>query len=420
MPATHLRSLFDQLPLVAFETDADGRVVFAGRHWSELTGLPITSALGDGWLEAVHPDDRDRAAAGWAEVVKKGQRVTMGYRILAVDGHVSDVAVEAAPLLDDEGVLIGWIGWLVDVTEQRRLEHEARRLDQRFRTLYAQSTDIITVLGADGSWQYSSPGGTRLLGYPPGHDPEGGIFSLIHPDDVALATEALAEVLDGRRGPDEAVVFRVRSADGEYLFFETVGQNLLDDPAIEGIVLHSRDVSERVRLQGELAFLAAHDPLTGLANRRLLNDLIEQALARTGRREATLAVLFIDLDGFKDVNDRLGHVAGDELLAEVASRLRSAVRAGDVVARHGGDEFVVLCEDVAGAAEAMGIAERIVSAVALGFDTAGGEVLGATVGVAVNRPGDTPRSLLMAADAALYDGKRSGGARTVLSSRPLS
>jgi len=419
MATTHLSALFDQLPIVAFETDADGRVVFAGRHWSELTGLPIAAALGDGWLEAVHPDDRDRAATTWAEVIKKGDRVTMGYRILAVDGHVSDVAVEAAPLLDDGGS-IGWIGWLVDVTEQRRLELEARRLDQRFRTLYAQSTDIITVLSADGTWQYSSPGGTRLLGYPPGHDPEGGIFSLIHPDDVALATEALAEVLDGRRGPDEAVVFRVRSADGEYRFLESVGQNLLDDPAIEGIVLHSRDVSERVRLQGELAFLAAHDPLTGLANRRLINDLIEQALARSGRREATLAVLFIDLDGFKDVNDRLGHVAGDELLAEVAARLRSAVRTGDVVARHGGDEFVVLCEDVAGATEAMGIAKRVVDAVARGFHTAGGEVLGATVGVAINRPGDTPRSLLMAADAALYDGKRAGGSRTVLSDRPLS
>ena len=170
-----------------------------------------------------------------------------------------------------------------------------------------------------------------------------------------------------------------------------------------------RHAVERKRIEASLAHQALHDPLTGLPNRALFSDRLRLALSRLRRTQTCLAVLFLDLDEFKAVNDSLGHEAGDLHLVEVADRLRGVLRGGDTAARIGGDEFVVLCEDVAGIVEARGIAERVVSEVP-------GRV---SVGVALAVDGtEDPGALVRAADAAMYIVKRGGGAGFELAEQP--
>ncbi|MBV8719821.1 MAG: EAL domain-containing protein, partial [Chloroflexi bacterium] len=202
---------------------------------------------------------------------------------------------------------------------------------------------------------------------------------------------------------------RMRHADGSWRDFEVVATNLLGQPAIRGIVLNCHDVTERKLLEHQLTELAFHDPLTGLANRALLGDRLEHALARAGRHEKPVGVLLLDLDDFKLVNDSLGHQAGDTLLNEVASRIRTCVRADDTPARLGGDEFAVLLEGIASEADALAVAEKLVRALAVPIEVAGRDVtVGLSVGVALSTTSTTVVDLLRQADLALYRAKAEG------------
>jgi diguanylate cyclase (GGDEF)-like protein len=193
---------------------------------------------------------------------------------------------------------------------------------------------------------------------------------------------------------DEVALAAVRAGAQDYLV-----KGALDPGTLARALRHA---VERKRIESVLAHRALHDPLTQLPNRALLSDRLRLALSRLRRTQTCLAVLFLDLDGFKAINDTLGHAAGDQFLVEVADRLRGVLRGGDTAARLGGDEFVVLCEDVAGVDEARRIAERVVDEVPGGV----------SVGVALAVDGtEDPDALIREADAAMYVAKRSGGAR---------
>jgi diguanylate cyclase (GGDEF)-like protein len=202
----------------------------------------------------------------------------------------------------------------------------------------------------------------------------------------------------------------MRHSDGGYRSFDVVVANRLDDPAIGGLVLTGHDVTDRVEQADRLSHDATHDALTGLPNRALLHDRLQHALVRAARSGGGVAVVFGDLDGFKAVNDRLGHLAGDELLAAVARRLRAAARASDTVGRYAGDEFLVICEDVDGPAAARLVAERLHSAVVGALEVAGpggrqAVDVAISLGVAVAEPGESAESLVDRADRAMYRAK---------------
>jgi diguanylate cyclase (GGDEF)-like protein/PAS domain S-box-containing protein len=233
-----------------------------------------------------------------------------------------------------------------------------QKSEARFRSLVAHASDLITVLDGEGLITYQSPSIERLLGFSP-EDAEGTAF-------LKLVTEndrpRLERILDGRaaRG-GEAHTFEcsLRHADGRSIEFEVQHTHLLDDEHVRGIVLNSRDVSERKAFEDQLSHQAFHDPVTGLANRALFADRVAHALRATVRKGALVAVMFIDLDDFKTVNDSLGHQAGDAVLAEVGARLERAIRPADTVARFGGDEFAVLLDGVENSDEAAMIADRL-------------------------------------------------------------
>jgi diguanylate cyclase (GGDEF)-like protein/PAS domain S-box-containing protein len=300
------------------------------------------------------------------------------------------------------------------VTE-RVLIADLRRSEERFRSLVQNSADVNMVLRFDGSIAYESSAVERVLGYSVEDRIGQSALAVIHPDDRAWAENLLADVMR-TPGAQLSGDFRTRHADGSWRIMETVLTNLLDDPAVGGVVVNYRDVTARKALEEQLRHQAFHDALTGLPNRALFTDRLAHALSRGRRSPQHLAVLFIDLDDFKTVNDSLGHGAGDELLVAVAERLQGALRPGDTIARMGGDEFAVIVEDQADAAAPVEVGQRLLASLHAPFAHQSKELfVHASAGVAVSTSHQTTADeLLRDADLAMYMAKSNGKNRLEL------
>jgi diguanylate cyclase (GGDEF)-like protein/PAS domain S-box-containing protein len=286
-----------------------------------------------------------------------------------------------------------------------------RQSEARFASLVQHSSDLITVLGPDATVVYQSPSSERVLGYPPEELIGTRFDRLLVPGEEGRLLHLLSEGSGFATSEGEALDCALRHSDGSARQFEILYTNLLDDEHVQGIVLNGRDVSERKRFEQQLAHQAFHDPVTALPNRALFVDRVRHRLARSRRDDGGLAVIFLDLDDFKTINDSLGHAAGDEVLTTVAQRLAATIRASDTVARFGGDEFALLLEDVASVQEAADTAERIMEALGQPVALAGKELtLHCSMGISV--PGDDATAdadeLIRDADAAMYIAKRDG------------
>lgn len=278
---------------------------------------------------------------------------------------------------------------------------------ERFHVLVENSADVIIVLDADGTIRYQSPSAKSVLGYDEDRLLGTSLFGILHPQDAAGAMARYAE----SAGPEDgAIAARWRHAEGYYIQVETITRDLLDDPDFGGLVLTTRDVTERRSLEAQLRHQALHDPMTGLPNRALFADRLEHALARAARDGKPLAALMIDLDEFKTINDGQGHAAGDAVLTAVAGRLQHVVRQMDTVARLGGDEFAILLEDT-NEEQAVALGRRLERAMQPPLQLEIGELLvRLSIGVAVCQPpGCLFDELLRSADAAMYRAKSGGG-----------
>lgn len=286
---------------------------------------------------------------------------------------------------------------------------------ERFGKLVHHASEVVTVLLADGTRWYVSPSVTRVLGYQPDDLIGGSFFGLVHPDDVShvLNFHLTSLTTPGNSRPIE---FRVLDHDGSWRTLESVFNNLLADPDVSGVVVTSRDITERKRFEERLTRQALYDSLTALPNRGLFMERLTQALTREQQRGGQTVVMFVDLDRFKLVNDSLGHGVGDELLVMVARRLESCVRPTDTVARFGGDEFTVLIPSANSADNILHIAERMIRTVSRPFTVSGTALtIGASIGIAFGVPGEAlPNELLRQADAALYRAKNAGKGRATI------
>lgn len=297
----------------------------------------------------------------------------------------------------------------------RDLEHsreELRRSEERFRSLVQNASDLVTVVDADTTITYQSPSIQRLLGYRPEEVVGTRLSDLLHGDDVARTLAVLHDAMTDA-GAQAAAEVRVRHVDGTWRDVEFIGTNQFSNPAIGGFVLNIRDITERKLLEQQLRHQALHDPLTRLANRTRFSDRLEHALVRATRTGNAVAVLFMDLDNFKGVNDSLGHAAGDHLLTQVAERVQACIRPGDTVARLGGDEFAVLLEEVPSQDVAISVTERIMDGLRTSFRLEDKDLLvRASIGIAISGPGGAgdPESLLRNADVAMYVAKSQGKA----------
>jgi diguanylate cyclase (GGDEF)-like protein/PAS domain S-box-containing protein len=289
-----------------------------------------------------------------------------------------------------------------------------RQSQARFASLVANSSDVVMVIDPDTTVRYASPSAHRVLGFQP-EELDGTRFAeLIMPEDRTHALSFLTAI-DGE-GHVGLAEYRVLDREGMALYVETSRTNLMHDPNVKGIVLNTRDISERKRFEEQLSHQAFHDQITGLANRALFQDRVTHALERQSRDGKPVAVLFMDLDDFKTVNDSLGHAAGDQMLVEISRRLVARLRTADTAARLGGDEFAVLLED--GGEEgltAADVAGRILETFEEPFLLDGTEVYThASIGISVAEPEAAPHhadELLRNADVAMYMAKEGGKGR---------
>jgi diguanylate cyclase (GGDEF)-like protein/PAS domain S-box-containing protein len=301
--------------------------------------------------------------------------------------------------------------WMLTYTQRQKedVQTDLIRSEERLRALVQHASDVIMVIQADGFVSYTSPALLRLLGY---EKLEHIGTDFLRAESVERANEFLTQIMENP-GDVAWIELQLRHVDGSFRWFEVGVTNRLDDPAVAGLVCNLRDIGERMAAQEQLTFQAFHDELTGLPNRWRFLERLEQALFDAATNGRHVAVLFLDVDRFKLVNDSLGHDIGDRLLVEVAERLKTCLRPSDIVARFGGDEFSLLLGNLFDPDTALQIAERVTESLREPVIVGEHELfVSASVGVAISLGGQERASdLLRQSDLAMYIAKDNGRAR---------
>lgn len=506
----------DAVVVTARSDDGDIRIIYVNPAFCEQTGYEPEDVIGQHPRMLVGPETSMEAASMLARASDSGVAATVELLHYRKDGSTFWVENKLTPVPDEDGTVRHVLSLQRDVTARKEAERALRLSEERFRSLAEHSSDVITVVNAEGRFLYTSPSVTRVLGYSYGEEGEDLAWDVVHPDDLERVMQVFAERL-ATPGVTEPVTFRAMRADGSWIWAEAMANNLLDDPEVNGIVITIRDVSERIlgesfdhdqseilgmvvagavlsdtldtlarRIEGqfpglrcdvrlgerryqivpemtwsvpvrdgggrtlgvvalhgdrpwrpserderlvqrfvhlaavaieharsveELSHQATHDALTDLPNRPFLMERLEEITRRTAVNDHSYAVLLLDFDRFKRVNDSAGHNFGDAALVALARRLSEALRDDDIVARFGDDEFVIVLDGV-DAQQAVTIAERLGELVARPIALGAGQVsITASIGVAIGAPGVTADELLQNADAAMYRAKERGRRR---------
>jgi diguanylate cyclase (GGDEF)-like protein/PAS domain S-box-containing protein len=343
---------------------------------------------------------------------------TVGAQVTSVSndtvGQMTADSERAMQRLVASVIVLGALGAAVAIAMGLSLRRTERKRLARFRSLVDNASDLITVVEPSATIRYQSPSLGRLVGLEPDRVIGNSYLDLIHPDDRSHLAAVLLEV---SRSPDAVATaeYRIQHVDGSSRFLESIISSRMSDPSVRGLVLNSRDVSDRKTLEEELAHQAFHDSLTGLSNRAVFRDRVEHGLAVAARHGQSITVLLLDLDGFKTINDSLGHDAGDELLIGVAGRLLASSRSSDTVARLGGDEFGIVLEDAGDPGRAMSAADRFLAGLAPPFEVRGRQVfMRASVGIAISDGVNDTDDLIRNADTAMYAAKAGGKGRSEL------
>ena len=315
------------------------------------------------------------------------------------DGHRVRVNLTVS-VLSRDGTVTGALAIVTDSAESADTSNETANFERFAR----HSPDILVIFDADKNPRYFSPAADN---FGSGGNDLNSVYETIHPDDRDRVLNELDRIYTYNAEPGQMITFRALTRLGEWRYLEARAVDLRHDPDVLGVVVNARDVTDRVLQSDRLAHAARHDHLTKLPNRGFLIDQLHAALARSQRGTKPILVCYLDLDGFKAVNDQYGHATGDQVLASIADRLSSSVRAGDVAGRFGGDEFVIVGESISTQAEADDFTQRLTHILAAPHATSVGLVpCTVTIGAALSQPGDTPDQVLLRADANLYERKR--------------
>ncbi|MDJ0553254.1 MAG: EAL domain-containing protein [Microcoleaceae cyanobacterium MO_207.B10] len=334
-----------------------------------------------------------------------------GIKMMGTDTDITKYNQAEETAIASQEQLVVMIAIIRNITERKQAEQALRDNERRFRALIENATDIILIVDAQGIARYVSPSLRRILGYIPERAVGRSIFELVHLDDLPLVTDTINKAIENPGIIQPAIEYRVKHLQGHWCFLESVVTNLLDDPAVEGIIVNSHNITQRKQVEEQLQHDALHDPLTRLPNRILFMDRLEQTIKYAERRTTLLfAVLFLDLDRFKVVNDSLGHDVGDKLIIAIAEVLKTSLRAGDTVARLGADEFTILLEDISGVSDATYIANRIHEELTSPIILDGKEVfVTASIGIALNSTSIGPAEhILRDAEIAMHSAKSLG------------
>lgn len=406
--------LYENTPLAILVAGADEKVVEVNSAFEALFGFARTEVIDRKINDLITPADRTDEASWLSRRTFDGETVSQRSVRLRKDGSQVPVEIFGVPVVQDGKVVLVY-GIYVDQTERLRAEAALRESEEKFRSLAEQSLQGIFVL-KKGKIAYANQMMADITGYDLtdflGFDQK-ELERIIHPADRAFVLAAADgfEIGDGKVSPQSEYRLITKTGAVKWVLQQTRTVQFDGDLGVEGVLV---EITKRKHAEEQLLQSALHDSLTGLPNRASFHDRVDLALERTrGRSQSPFAVLFLDLDRFKLINDGYGHQAGDRLLVEIAHRLRRAVRPGDTVARLGGDEFTVLIPDIKGPEEAVSVAQRIHTALTKPFQVGDQEIFtSASTGIAISSAQyDNPDELLRDADIAMYQAKADGRAR---------
>ncbi|MDY7102420.1 MAG: EAL domain-containing protein [Actinomycetota bacterium] len=409
------RALVDNSLDLILLVDDDGRITYVSPSAGRVLGRAEADLVGTGVASITLDEDRHLLTGLLSRPAVPAPAPTDGgpteIRCRRGDGSLGWFDAIASDMSHVEEVG-GHVLTLRDVTERKAAARRLAGSEARFRSLVQHSSDVVCVIDDAHFVTYVSPSVTRVLGLRPEELRDREIWAVVDEADEAALRVVLA-TLDRRDGDPARLEMHVRDGAGRVRTLDVTVTDLRHDPALGGIVLNAHDITKRKELEDGLARRALHDDLTGLANRALLREQVAAALARHRHRgERSVAVMFIDLDDFKSVNDSYGHAAGDELLRVVADRIAGTLRASDLAARLGGDEFAVLAEGLR-RDDAVSLANRLLDAVSEPVVVGGRrQVVRAAAGIAfADEDASTTTDLLRNADTAMYAAKRRAPAR---------
>ncbi|MFA7267745.1 MAG: EAL domain-containing protein [Sterolibacterium sp.] len=399
------RMLAMHAPMGIYQTDAKGNCVFVNRRWCEMAGLSPEQATGQGWMQALHPEDKHLIVATWQEAGSSTREWSLDYRVLRPDGKFTWVNGNAVPLRNEHGEVTGYLGNNLDITARKHAEDSMRLAS----LVYQNSSEGMLVCDAGGTIITVNPAFTQLTGYRPdeviGKNPR-ILKSGLH-DQAFYQAMWQAIVATGHW---QGEIWN-RHKSGE-IFAELLTINTIrgEDGSAHRLVALFSDITKKKQSDELIWQQANFDALTGLPNRRMFLDRLGQDIKKTDRTGLQLALIFLDLDHFKDVNDTLGHDLGDILLKEAAQRMIGCVRETDTVARLGGDEFTVILGELDEPHSAEPVAQKILHKLAEPFQL-GSEIvyISASIGITFYpEDADGIDGLLKNADQAMYATKDQG------------
>lgn len=407
----HHRAYVELNPQIAWVADPQGQVTEIAPLWEKLVGVPREDGVGGGWARVIHPDDLPRVADRWREAIRTGddEGADARYRIQLVDGSYRWFRARARPRRDEDGTILAWYGSLEDIHDQVLAEAALRESEERYRLATRATNDVIW----DWSFgeQHAAWAGAheKVLGYPELKDPTELHWWIdrIHPDDLprVLASQKAALDDDVDYWNEE---YRFLKASGDWIEVKSRCVIVRDEQGEATRLVGSMlDITQQKKAEAELNWAAYHDPLTKLPNRALYRIRMISAIDEARESGECVALVVLDLNGFKDLNDTLGHAAGDRVLEEISSRLSDSLPQGATVARLGGDEFAMILPGLKAPEAYRGLVQALSDSL---VEPVAFEDLRIPIaygaGVAIwPRDGESPDALLIAADLALYAAK---------------
>ncbi|QAY77275.1 EAL domain-containing protein [Sphingosinicella sp. BN140058] len=414
----HYRYTLELSPQIPWAADPAGQIIEVSAQGFDAIGRTPDETLGDGWLAVVHPDDRARTLVNWQHALRTGEPLDTAYRLMRHDQEYRWVRARAGARRSADGSILRWYGTLDDIDDQKKAEAALLNMQELYR-LAVRATGL-------GIWDFDHETGARrwsgelraMLGLGADAPADASRFlGLVHPDD----RDAVIASMQSEDEVHAEMTFRIRRADTGTLRWLTIDIRAMSAEGDTGgsgsrTIVAFRDVTDRKAAQDHVEWAARHDPLTGLANRVLFQEQLQAAVSASLAGGERSALLLIDLDDFKLVNDTLGHDSGDQLLRLSGQRIETVVRPGDTVARLGGDEFAIVLPQIGSEDEVLDIAEAILAALGAPARVNGQLVdIRASIGVTTSADGEGgAEELLKHADIALYVSKGAGRGRVTL------
>ncbi|MGK7890626.1 MAG: EAL domain-containing protein [Leptolyngbyaceae cyanobacterium] len=362
-------------------------------------------------LTSIHPDDRGRFLAELGSL-EQANSYGLDYRIVWPDGSIRWIR-DRGFILSKQAGIPQWLGGIAeDITDRKLVEQALTERESKYRLLAENMSDLVCLHQLDSTYLYISSSVQALLGYSSPDLLGTHHFDLVHPDDRDRIQQELQDCLDGTA---VFLTYRIRKKIGVYCWFETIAQGILDDAGrVYQFQTTSRDITDKMRMQKKLEHDALHDALTGLPNRNLVTEKLQMALQHLHNHDDyQFALLFLDLDRFKLVNDSLGHLAGDEILITVSRRIQSAVTSLDFVARLGGDEFIIMLQEIGGLHDVIRVTRHVLEQldcpIMLNHQPV---VVGGSIGIVMGTLRyANPADMIRDADIAMYRAKEKGRSR---------